>query len=369
MQRFARLLRDGLSAAGHTVALLSPTPVLGRNTRVPAELAKWLGYVDKFTLFPPTLRSAARSADVVHICDHSNSIYVDHIADRPHVVTCHDVLAIRSAQGDIPGINTRWTGRRLQRLILGGIRKASHVVCVSEATCRELERTSGIPPERTSVIHNSLNYPYHPMAPHEAEPRIRALCYGLRAPFLLHVGGNQWYKNRLGVLRLFRRVVRRDKRFHLVMAGKAFTGDMKAYVNRHSLRGVVHELTSVPEEDLRALYSSASALVFPSLQEGFGWPIIEAHACGCPVVTSDRPPMTDIGGSACVYVNPEDPESGASGFFAVCDRRMELAKAGLQNASQFSVEKMIAEYVETYRRVNPAKRETLRTPTLTTHGR
>ena len=73
----------------------------------------------------------------------------------------------------------------------------------------------------------------------------------------------------------------------------------------------VRELVSVQNEDLRALYSTATALLFPSFQEGFGWPIIEAQACGCPVITSNRTPMTEVGENAAIYINPDSPEEAA----------------------------------------------------------
>ena len=75
----------------------------------------------------------------------------------------------------------------------------------------------------------------------------------------------------------------------------------------NGLRDRVIELTNITNEDLRALYSKATALLFPSLREGFGWPIIEAQACGCPVFTSDRVPMTEVGGDAAIYLDPTDP--------------------------------------------------------------
>ena len=175
MQRFAAFMAQGLTQAGHEVRLLRPPSIVGQLRPSARRLGKWLGYVDKFGSFPLVLRSAIKRADLVHICDHSNSFYTKYLKSVPHLVTCHDLLAIRSALGEIPQNQTGWTGRQLQRLILEGLTAAQHVACVSEATRRDLLRIAGIPERRVSRVYNSLNYPYSPMEEHEAASRLRKL--------------------------------------------------------------------------------------------------------------------------------------------------------------------------------------------------
>ena len=294
-----------------------------------------------------------RWADVVHICDHSNSFYTKHMRSVPHIVTCHDLLAVRSALGEIPENRTRWTGRQLQRMILNGLKEAQHIACVSEATRRDLLRIASIPAGRVSRIYNSLNYPYKPMEKHEAAPRLQKLRVDPNQSFLLHVGGNQWYKNRLGVLRIFSQVIKRPVKhnLNLVMVGKPWTPDMRRFVDAHGMNNVAIELTEVGDEDLRALYSTARMLLFPSLQEGFGWPIIEAQSCGCPVLTSDRPPMDEVGGSAAIYIDPEKPELAALTLEAALSRNLFAREPSLENAARFNESTMIDSYLFLYDRV------------------
>ncbi len=353
MLRFAALLKDGLAKAGHEVRTLGPRSFFGSLCPAGQGLGKWLGYLDKFANFPHLLKSLAHWADIVHICDHSNSFYTKQLRSLPHLVTCHDLLAVRSARGEVLQSRTRWSGRQLQRIIADGLTRSKHVVCVSEATRRDLMGIIGIPEQRVSRIYNSLNYPYSPMARDESVSRLLTLSIDPGAPFLLHVGGNQWYKNRLGVLRIFAclRSHSHGQRFNLIMVGKPWTTEMREFVIERGLSDRVFELTGIGNEDLRALYSTAKMLLFPSLHEGFGWPIIEAQACACPVLTSNRSPMDEVAGDAAFYVDPEDPESAAQAMKRAFEMAPGLSEAGLRNAARFDTSTMINSYVALYGKI------------------
>lgn len=350
MQRFAEMLRAGLAAAGHEVRVVRPPVWLGRLRRSETGLGKWIGYIDRFLLYPPLLRRQIRWADVVHICDQANAVYVPHLRGKPHLVTCHDMLAIRAALGEIAESPVGRTGRLYQRWILGGLRRAQAIACVSAQTGEELRRVAGVPGERIAIVPNALNYPYRPMPAAEAEAHLRALDLGEARPFFLHVGGNEWYKNRPGVLRLFAELVKHpDYRAHrLVMAGKPWTDEMRQLAASLSLHDRAIERVAVSNEQLRALYSSAEALLFPSLQEGFGWPIAEAQACGCPVVTTNRPPMTDVGRCAALFIDPTEPEDAAFQIASSWGQRSKLIQAGFANVRRYDLQKMTAGYVAAY---------------------
>jgi glycosyltransferase involved in cell wall biosynthesis len=350
MQRFAGSMSDTLTRAGHTVRTVRPPSFVGRLRPAGHGIGKWLGYADKFAIFPPALKKAVPWADVVHICDHSNAFYTRHLGSVPHVVTCHDLLAIRSARGETSEPRTRWSGRKLQQMIANGLLKAQHVACVSDATRSDLLRVTGIPEQRVSRIYNSLNYPYSRMETGQSAARLRKLSIEASTPFLLHVGGNQWYKNRLGVLRIFASLkqIASLPALKLVMAGKPWTEEMRDFVANAGIAQSTLELPEVSNEDLRALYSSARFLLFPSLQEGFGWPIIEAQACGCPVITSNRVPMTEVGGEAAIYIDPQDSESAARMIHRSFHNGPSLSESGLRNASRFHTGHLIESYLATY---------------------
>lgn len=349
MQRFAKMLQVGLVQLGHEVRLIQPQPFFGKIKRSASGLGKWLGYIDKFVLFPRQLRSSADWADIVHICDHSNAVYTKYL-NVPHVVTCHDLLAICSALGEIEENQTKWTGRQLQRMILAGLERSHRIACVSEQTKTDLLRLAKVDTSTVSVIYNGLNYPYSPMEAAESCKRLNSLGIASNTRFIFHVGGNDWYKNRLGVLTIFN-YLRQEfdlSDLHLVMLGKPFTHQMQKFIQDNNLEMQVNELVALENEDLRALYSSATALIFPSLQEGFGWPILEAQACGCPVFTSNRSPMTEVGGDAAIYIEPNYPKEAAQKIAYNLPFTEKLKQAGLKNAQKFSTSKMIDEYIEIY---------------------
>ena len=358
MLRFASLMERELKAQGHSVELLQPAAFLGRLLPVDKGLGKWLGYVDKFVLFPFKVRRAKSDYDVIHICDHSNALYVKHVAEKPHVVTCHDVLAIKSALGEIPQNKVSATGRAFQRLILEGLRTADLIVCDSETTRTDLLRVAGRASDSATVVYLSLNYPYSPMTQDDALARLDQYGFDGRSPFFIHVGGAQWYKNKIGVLQIFDKLRRLVAHKHprLLMVGKPLSGSLVEHVSASGLAGAVVTLSGVSNEDLRAAYSLADGLIFPSLQEGFGWPVLEAQACGCPVFTTGRPPMTEVGGSGAVYFDPTDAAGAAETIAGALRLREGIRQSGLKNISRFSVDKMIQGYLGAYERVSSRRR-------------
>lgn len=370
MIRYAEMLRKGLAAKGWRAEILRPQPFFGRLKRSGQGLGKWLGYLDKFVLFPFVLRRRIRQQKkkgdfLVHICDHSNGMYTRWLKDVPHLVTCHDVLAIQSALGLIPGHTTRWTGRRLQNWILSSLKRARYVVCVSEETRKDLLSLAPELESRSRTIENALNYPYAPMQPEWARQHLSSLGIDSLVEgdgrFLLHVGGNQWYKNREGVIRIFGRLCASCPdlagNLKLVMVGKPPTAAMRGLVDKENVAEKVIFLAGVSNEQLGALYSLAEALLFPSLREGFGWPILEAQACGCPVVTSDRPPMNRFGGPAAILADPENPIDFAGQLRELLTEEppmRHLRKAEAQHhASTYDLRIFLTQIIDVYRTILP----------------
>ena len=354
MQRFGTMMLNGLTAAGVAAEMIKPEPVFGRFARAGSFPGKWLAYADKFLLFPPKLRARMRSRpSVVHICDHSNAVYARHSSTAPVVVTCHDLLAVRGALGEATDCPASLTGRLLQRWIVRGLRRASAIACVSRATMQDAERLLGTSESRPKlgVITLGLNYPFRCLPAGEAVERLsRNVLFDVQQPFVLHVGSNLKRKNRAGVLRIFART--KDQwDGQLVFAGEPIPAELRTLAQELGIAACVFEVVHPDSELLEALYNCATALVYPSRFEGFGWPIAEAQACGCPVICSNSGPLPEVGGDAALTHDVEDEAAFAADILRLTDplARARWSEKSLRNAPRFSRERMVAEYIELYR--------------------
>jgi len=315
MPRFAAMIRDGMHARGHEVEEWSVPVVFG--DRVAGGAAKWLGYVDQFVLFPREVRRRLRNEPkdtLFVVTDQALGMWVPLVRERPHVIHCHDFLAQRSALGEFPENPTGWTGRQYQALIRRGYRMGRTFVSVSEKTREDLHRFLGRIPSRSVTVYNPLNNPFFPL-PHEvALSRLAEWRSELAGGYLVHVGGDQWYKNRPGVVAIYRAYCERViAPVPLVMIGKFPSTALREEAADCANGGCVWFLSGLDDAQVHAAYAAATALLFPSLEEGFGWPIAEAQACGCPVITTAAAPMNEVGGRAATYI-PRAPRQGSDAY-------------------------------------------------------
>ena len=348
MRLYADWVKKTAESRGHDVTVIRPPAFFARLSRR-TNIRKNLGYIDKFVLFPPMLMKAAKKFDLVHVLDHSNSMYLRLITTEHKLITCHDLLAVRSARGEFPQAHTGWSGRLLQRWILSGLRTAQYAVCVSEKTARDLKQLTGQNCPEMKVIHHTLNCDYRPGANLGATSmQMTGLKVGQR--YLVHVGGNSWYKNRLGALRIFAHFVQLPENadYKLVMVGPNWTEEMKRFVQDKDLAGSVVEALGVGSKELMELYCNASALIFPSYEEGFGWPVLEAQACGCPVITTGKPPMTEVAGEAAIFIDLNEPDRASDAISAAIQNGEALRIAGFRNLERFNEAKVAAQYMELY---------------------
>jgi glycosyltransferase involved in cell wall biosynthesis len=201
------------------------------------------------------------------------------------------------------------------------------------------------------MVTLGLSYPYHLLPPEEARARLAAARQiDPHVPFVIHVGSNLRRKNREGVLRIFARC-QQDWNGTLVFAGEPLTESLRSLGRELGIAGRIVELPEASNELLEALYNLATALLFPSTCEGFGWPIAEAHACGCPVICTAREPMTEVAGDAGLTHELEDEAGFAADLLRLTNpaERAVWSARSLENAARFSSARMIEEYCALYR--------------------
>lgn len=224
------------------------------------------------------------------------------------------------------------------------VRRARRVIAISHATANDLIRFYRVAPERIAVIPHGVDAQFFPRSPQEcAAVRHR---YGLQRPYLLHVGTLQPRKNLVRLVQAFELLARHDSELELVLVGKRgwLADPIERAITESPFRERIHWLGHVDDRDLPALYSAAEAFVFPSLYEGFGLPVLEAMACGTPVVASQRGALKEIAGPALVC-DPLDPGNIAEAIAAARQPHLKIAlsESGRAHAAQFSWERTAEE--------------------------
>jgi glycosyltransferase involved in cell wall biosynthesis/acetyltransferase-like isoleucine patch superfamily enzyme len=345
MTRFAEMLKAGLSAAGVEAYIIRPPVCFGAR----GFLGKWRAYVDKYVLFRRRLRRESTSFDLVHICDHSNAMYTN-LVTKPAVVTCHDLLAVRGAMGEDTDCPASFSGKVLQRWIVRGLRRSSFVVCDSDATHTDFERivaSAGGRP-RSRVTRLGLSHPFRRLPSDEAAARIAAANLQIPAAYMLHVGSSLRRKNREAILRALARL----PAINVVFAGAPLNPAQRDLAIKLGVHDRVTEVIGPSNDLLEALYNRAHCLLFPSRFEGFGWPILEAQACGCPVICGNGTSLPEVAGDGAIIVDPDDDEKLAAAVNELDSpqRRAQLIERGQANLARFSTQKMIEEYIQAIRR-------------------
>ena len=311
MFRYEHLLLSIYRQAGHVV-LIEPPRLVAHLPGMPVIAQKYLAYIDKLLLFPLWLAICTSRYDKVHIADHGNAYYSFCCSRNKCIVTCHDMLAVRAAFGDsTTHCKPSPIGIWLQRLILAGLKRAGAVVFVSKATMKDYQRLIGIPDgQRQVVIPNALNAPFchdpeaFPLTPADASqvPKI---------PYLMMVGSALPRKNRSLAIKLLE-FLGTTSPYSVVFAGASLTEAEQSFRSNHPFGDRIISIERPSHALLNRLYCEAHALLFPSFSEGFGWPLVEAQTCHCPVIASPTTSIPEVAGEGALYAEPTDVAGFAS---------------------------------------------------------
>lgn len=260
----------------------------------------------------------------------------------PMVTTIHDLVAYTHPQTLDPG------QLAIQKKRLAWVKRDCRmVITVSEATKRDVMTHLGVAPERITVVYEGARSQFSQAARNDTEKLTHVKQkYHLPERYLLNVGTLQPRKNLAFLLRAYQRL---DNPLPLVVAGKVGWGETLHQVDNVLLLGLVDEA------DLPYVYAGAHAFVYPSLYEGFGLPVLEAMACGVPVITSNVSSLPEVGGSAALYIDPHDEESLVAALREVLSyddlTRVQRSQAAIAQAQKFSWETAAQETYAVYQQV------------------
>lgn len=365
MPRMAKYLAAGIVRLGHEVEVRH-APFLWRRLSARPRAAKWLSYLDDYLVFGMELafRRAWDSPGTVYVLvDQALAPLLFFMPRGRTVVHVNDLLAVRSALGEFPQNVTNRFGTIYQNLILRGLKRASRYIAISERTRDDVIRLACRDATRSTTVHLGLHFAFKRMLPSEAQAIVVDDLGLPDTPFILHVGGNQWYKNRMGVLAAYRAFVKRKGRGHqLWIVGRASDEAMlEARSIEDEFGGTVRFLANISDHHLCALYNRAATLFFPSIAEGFGWPIAEAMASGCLVVTSNDRPMSEVGGDCAFYVPVLHATTSLEGWADESSSVLAMAmdqsegertrriQAGMLQAQRFNADVAVERYETIYR--------------------
>jgi len=321
------------------------------------------------------IRMLNRENSVIHLPNHHLGRYGVFLR-VPYIITVHDLIRYFDLKGHGTFIHRPNLRDKLYlSLDYKGVKKAARIIAVSQTTKDDLIKHLGIPEERISVVYEGVDHQlFKPTSRRFTERRFTDY------PYLLFVGSEHPRKNFAGLLKAFSRLKseRRFKNLKLVKVGKA--GGSEAEFRKHTLQ-VINELEIsadiiftdyVAEEELPVYYSNAKCFILPSFYEGFGFPPLEAMACGCPVIVSNRSSLPEIAGEAAIQVGPNDIEGIATairGVLTYQELRKSLINKGFKRAARFTWEHTAEQTLQVYCEVTEDLRARVKEPKQTIFNR
>ncbi|MBC8102732.1 MAG: glycosyltransferase family 4 protein [Cytophagales bacterium] len=270
----------------------------------------------RFVLYPRLIR-AASGADLYHVLDHSHTNLALIPPAAKTVLTCHDIIPLLAAKGMIPiPSNGRFT-RYTFPLRVRCMKRCHRVIAISESTKKNLVEVAGLSPDQIRVVYYGVNRAFAPAPGKDsgshAEERREVLArhqIPASARVLFHVGTATRYKNTPAILHALK-ALKEDPKIggsvYFLRVGAEFFDDEKALIETLGVGDRIRHAGKIFDDSrLASYYRAGDVFVFPSIWEGFGWPPLEAMACGTPVVTSNIASLPEVVGDAGITVAPQD---------------------------------------------------------------
>jgi len=267
--------------------------------------------------YPRHVQRVGAEYDVFHVVDHSYAQLVHRLPPSRTVVTCHDLDTFRAIlTPDEEQRSAAFTA--MTRHILAGLRRAALVTCDTASVREELVERRVLSPDRVVVVPIGVDPMFSPTADPQADREIAQLIPGARkALVLLHVGSTAPRKRIDTLLRVTAAVRRSMREVHLVRVGGSFTAEQTKLVRELGLADRVSILPPLADRQLAAMYRHAALALLPSEREGFGLPLVEAMACGTPVLASDLPVLREVGEDVPVYCRPGELDDWVRAALAI----------------------------------------------------
>lgn len=322
-------------------------------------------FLNRFWDYPRLLRDCTSEFDIFHIIDHSYGHLALEVPEDRTVVTCHDIDAFR-ALSCVGEERRSLLYRMMAKRSLNGLRRAAVVTCDSEWTHSQVVHYDLLPSRQLVVIPNGVDPACRPEADPICDAEAESLLGQQRADRveIVHVGSTRPRKRIEFLLHIFSTVLRRVPSLHLIRIGGDFTVEQKRLVRVLGLENSITVLPFVSKKVMAAVYRRANLALLTSEREGFGLPLIEALACGAPVVATDLSVFRELGGAMATYCSLEDQESWSRSVVELIEEKSKAPecwaarrRGGIERAALFSWAAYAESMVSIYERLATSSRQ------------
>lgn len=309
------------------------------------EMNKWKKRLVRDVKYPARIKKVTDGVGLVHVFDHA---YAHLCKSAPKsILHCHDLNHF--VEPSLTGIHlNRWKKR------VAGMKHADRIIAISEQLSSEIQQYIGIPEEKISVVYNGLDHETFAPQPLEVAAKAFPEVAELREThfLILNVGTNLERKNLETLYGAVRRLKDSKVPVKLIRVGtNASREGESARIDSFGITDEVVQMGVISSGGVASLYNLCHALSFPSLYEGFGWPLVEAQACGLPLVAANNSCIPEIAGNGALFHDPLSSKSLASQLMAVYKKKAEVLEKrqlGLDNVKRFSWEKHVEELQSIY---------------------
>ncbi len=309
---------------------------------------KWLARIWHRTKLPLPIEILMGQIDLFHATDFT---LPPTLPSTRTIVTVHDLSFVRVSDTASPKLK-----KYLDKLVPRSINNATHVIADSKATKDDLIDLYDTPSNKITVLLSGINSRYHKITNNYSSMTMRNKYDIPDVPYIFSIGTIQPRKNYSRLIQALKLLRQSGYDLHLVIAGgKGWLEDeMYKTLDETQLHEAVHLIGFADDEDVVKLYNAAECVAFPSLYEGFGFPVLEGMACGTPVLTSNVSSLPEVAGDAAIMVDPYDIEAIAEGLRQLIDDsdlRKTLIERGFQQASKFTWENSAKNLLKIYQNV------------------
>jgi glycosyltransferase involved in cell wall biosynthesis len=351
MEDYSRQLHSHLRSTDISSEMIHPIPLLGRRLpgRGAGKVRTTLRELDRFVVTP--LAWMARKFKVLHITDHANAFLLRHLTYRRAIVTVHDLVPLLLATGRLRGPKQSLKRRYLVHLSMTALSRADAVVCVSQTTKHDLKTLLGIEPSKILVIENMPFQTVWSPLPSKVDSLRRELRVQDQDKIILHVGSNIFRKNRINVIKVFCLLARNRRNVRLMLVGSPLDKSEAKIVPAELIDRIIIR-QNISSDDISAVYAISHVMLFPSIYEGFGLPILEAQSCGLPVVCSNGGALPEVASDGAIICDPYNVDQLADAvemLFDCYERRQLLIERGYRNLRRYDMDLWWGKYFLLYK--------------------